>query len=161
MPNTVSEPAEYLGGSEIAVFRPITDDDRAEYFARYSNASLGRVKNLYVAWARAGNAMSPQCQQLNRLFSQCVDGNRIKVPQALEDPPEPLSAASPFILDTMHAASTQFIEAISTGLQNSLCEYGDDSLDVLNLLLSKDRVALSEFELLQMVRIAGHQFPGR
>ena len=93
----------YPGAKEPITFKPITDEDRAEYFAKYSNSSLGRVKNLYMKWARIKGAMSEECQQLNRLFSQCVDGNRIKVPQCLEDPPDP-SPEQMSILDILHEA---------------------------------------------------------
>jgi hypothetical protein len=92
--------------------------------------------------------MSPQCQQLNRLFSQCVDGNRIRVPQNLEDPPEPSPSSPPFILDVLHKASTTFIEntKISTPDASDLHD-----LEIMDLFLSRDKLAVSEFELLQMV----------
>jgi hypothetical protein len=92
--------------------------------------------------------MSPQCQQLNRLFSQCVDGNPIRVPQNLEDPPEPSPSSPPFILDVLHKASTTFIEntKISTPDASDLHD-----LEIMDLFLSRDKLAVSEFELLQMV----------
>jgi hypothetical protein len=131
---------------EPITFKPITDDDRAEYFARYTNASLGRVKNLYLKWARLKGPLSPECQQLNRLFSQCVDGNRIKVPPGLEDPPEPQDSDEPFILDALHAASKQAIEAVA-----GQDFYHDDyPVDAMDLLLSRDKIAISEFELIQL-----------
>lgn len=89
--------------------------------------------------------MSPQCQQLNRLFSQCVDGNRIRVPQQLEDPPAPSESAPPFILDILHEASITFIEK-----QSTIIAYTGSEPDILDLFLSRDKVALSEFELLQL-----------
>jgi hypothetical protein len=147
----MAEPALYPGGKELVTFGEVTGDARAEYFARYTNASLGKVKNLYMKWARLGNAMSSQCQQLNRLFSQCVDGNHIRIPEnlkeftALEDPPEPPSVA-PFILDVLHAASTKFIQQAVALNPNA-----SDEADVMELFLTRDKVAMSEFELLQLV----------
>jgi len=143
-------PAAYPGVKEPVKVKEtsITADDRAEYFARYTNASLGRVKNLYLKWARLGNSMSPQCQQLNRLFSQCVDGNnRIRVPQQLEDPPEPPVSAPPFILDVLHEASTDFIEKQR---DKNVSAYIGSAPDILDLFLSRDKIAISEFELLQL-----------
>jgi hypothetical protein len=130
----------------------VTGDSRAEYFARYTNASLGKVKDLYMKWARLGNAMSPQCQQLNRLFSQCVDGNRIRIPEnlrefaTLEDPPSPPATAKPFILDVLHAASTEFIRRSA-----NICPDSSDETDIMELFLARDRIAMSEFELLKLV----------
>lgn len=99
-----------LLGSRPGAFRPITHQDRLEYFARYSSVSLGRVKNLYLDWAKLKGPMSPECQQLNRLFSQCVDGNRIKIPVILEDPPKKNPDMDDFILDVLHRASSSRIQ---------------------------------------------------
>lgn len=149
IPKLISTPAAYPGVKEPIKVKDasITADDRAEYFARYTNASLGRVKNLYLKWARLGNAMSPQCQQLNRLFSQCVDGNRIRVPQQLEDPPEPPVSAPPFILDVLHGATTDFIEK---QVVINPSPYVGSAPDILDLFLSRDKITISEFELLQL-----------
>lgn len=89
--------------------------------------------------------MSAECQELNHLFSRCVDGNRIKVPKHLEDPPNPHSGAPPFILDILRE---QIGTTSSAG--NRTSSLVDMSCDRLQLLLSRDDVAFSEFELLQM-----------
>jgi hypothetical protein len=146
IPKVVSQPAAYPGVKEPITFNQITDDDRADFFARYSNASLGRVKNLYLKWARLKGPLSPECQQLNRLFSQCVDGNRIRVPPDLEDPPEPQEMSEQFILDLLHNASNEAIEAVN----DKDAGYMDYPIDAMDLLLSRDRVAISEFELVQL-----------
>ncbi|KAJ4288053.1 hypothetical protein N0V90_012070 [Kalmusia sp. IMI 367209] len=152
IPRTMAEPAQYPGGKELVTFGEVTGDARAEYFARYTNASLGKVKNLYMKWARLGNAMSPECQQLNRLFSQCVDGNHIRIPEnlqelkGLDDPPEPSETVAPFILDILHSASTDFIQR-----QASVAPELTDGADVMELFMSRDKLAISEFELLRLV----------
>ncbi|KAK3903257.1 RNA dependent RNA polymerase-domain-containing protein [Staphylotrichum tortipilum] len=146
VPATLSQPAQYPGAKEPLRFKPITDDDRLEYFARYTNASLGRVKNLYLDWARACGSMAPQCQELNRLFSQCVDGNRIKVPPKLEKAPLPPAGALPFILDDLHDEAKQTIQTASTASHRHALD--DYDFDAVELLLSRDDIAMSEFELL-------------
>jgi hypothetical protein len=96
--------------------------------------------------------MSPQCQQLNRLFSQCVDGNHIKIPESLrafeklEDPPEPRAAVPPFILDVLHEACAEIIQMTAT-----LKPEAHDDPDILDLLLTRDKLAMSEFELVQVI----------
>lgn len=152
IPRTMAEPALYPSGKELITFGEVTGDSRAEYFARYTNISLGRVKNLYMKWARLGNAMSPQCQQLNRLFSQCVDGNHIRIPEnlqifkKLEDPPEPVSTVAPFILDCLHEACMQQIQHTAT-LEPEM----QDDASIVDLLLTRDKMAISEFELLRFL----------
>lgn len=146
IPQVIAEPALYPGGKEPITFGEGTGDSRAEYFARYTNAALGRTKTLYMKWARLGNAMSSQCQQLNRLFSQCVDGNQIKIPKNLEDPPEPKQTVAPFILDALHDACTEQIRHAS-----SLIPEVQDDPDIMDMLMTRDKMAISEFELLQAV----------
>ncbi|KAH7016162.1 RNA dependent RNA polymerase-domain-containing protein, partial [Microdochium trichocladiopsis] len=146
VPTTLSQPAEYPGAKEPIKFKPITDDDRLLYFAKYSNASLGRVKNLYLDWAKVKGPMAPECQELNRLFSQCVDGNMIKVPPRLEATPLATPETKKFILDELHEAATS---SISLPRMKSVNLDGV-ALDTLELLLCRDDLATTEFELLEM-----------
>lgn len=152
IPSTISQAAHYPGVREPIRFTAITDDDRLVYFAKYTNASLGRVKNLYLKWARATNAMHPECQELNRLFSQCVDGNRIKDSQLakFEKAPTPAEDAPPFVLDELHEAAKELIgkqKHMMRGHTNNLEGY---SLDGIQLLLCRDDIAVSEAELIRM-----------
>lgn len=142
----ISQPAEYPGGREQVKFDKITDDDRLQFFAKYTNASLGRVKNLFIDWARVKGPMSPECQQLNRLFSLCVDGNRVRVPPTLESPPKPDENTAPFILDVLHQAAKSFIGS----RQQRDSELDGYNFDAVELLLSRENLAISEFELIQM-----------
>lgn len=146
IPDKVSEPAQYPGAKEPVTFIAITDDDRLEYFAKYTNASLGRVKNLFLDWARLKGPMSPECQQLNRLFSMCVDGNRIKIPPKLESPPQPSPDNPQFILDILHNEAKRLIQAPQSNNHN----FDGYNFDAVELLLSRDEVAMSEFELIKL-----------
>ncbi|KAG8358760.1 hypothetical protein FVEN_g3747 [Fusarium venenatum] len=147
IPSTISTPALYPGGRDPITFRPITDDDRLVYFAKYNNASLGRVKNLYLDWARVTGPMSAQCQELNRLFSQCVDGNRIKIPEKLQSPPKLLDGAPPFILDVLHNESRDQVNRLSLSQSGDLDGY---DIDAMKLLLSREDVAIGEFECVKL-----------
>jgi regulator of nonsense transcripts 1 len=107
---------------------------------------MGRAKNAYLAWARLKGPLSPECQELNRLFSQCVDGNPIRVPDELKDPPQPTEESPRFILDVLHDESSRTIKSNRRG---------DDRFDhysfrTIELLLSRDDVAISEFELVKL-----------
>lgn len=147
IPSTISTPALYPGGRDPITFRSITDDDRLVYFAKYNNASLGKVKNLYLDWARATGPMSAQCQELNRLFSQCVDGNRIRIPEKLQSPPKLPDDAPPFILDILHSESRDQAHSLSLSQNGDLDGY---DIDAMQLLLSRQDVAISEFECVKL-----------
>ena len=87
--------------------------------------------------------MSSECQELNYLFSQSVDGARIKIPKHLENPPGPTS--TPFILDTLHQAAEQYVNTRSAARSDDGIE-----LDMLQALLTKDQIAMTEFELIKL-----------
>ncbi|KAF4539237.1 PhoH-like protein [Lasiodiplodia theobromae] len=146
IPAVVSRPAEYPGPKAPVALKPITEDDRIDYFAQYSNMSLGRVKNLFLAWARLHGPLSPQCQQLNRLFSLCVDGDRIKVPQDLQDPPKGPVPSPGLIVDRLHEQASAFIQR---SLPSPSMYHGYSS-DAVELISSRDELAISEFELVTL-----------
>ena len=148
IPAKVAEAAHYQGAKEALTFKPITDDDRLVYFATYTSTSLGRVKNLFLDWARAKGPMCAECQELNHLFSHCVDGNRIKIPPKLEKSPLNLENSPPFILDSLHDAS----RALLRSKPFSDISMDGLSFDMVMLLLSRDDIAISEFELIQMTQ---------
>ncbi|KAK1834909.1 RNA dependent RNA polymerase-domain-containing protein [Podospora conica] len=154
VPSTVSEAAEYPGAKEPISFKPITDDDRLVYFAKYASSSLGRTKFLYLDWARVKGPMSPECQQLNRLYSMCVDGNRIRIPPNLESAPKPPPDSPPFILDELHEAAKKIVmdwQWESTGsLSQSDVQCGDYTPETIEVLLSRQDLLVSEFELVQL-----------
>jgi hypothetical protein len=89
---------------------------------------------------------------LNRLFSHCVDGNHIKIPEnlrafeKLQDPPEPRAAVPPFILNVLHEACAETIQLTAT-----LKPEAHDDPDIMDLLLTRDKLAMSEFELVQVI----------
>ncbi|KAL9001670.1 MAG: hypothetical protein Q9188_005363 [Gyalolechia gomerana] len=148
IPPTVAEAANYQGPPEPVTFKKITHDDRLAYFAGYTNASLGRVKNLYLDWARLKGRMgpiSPQCQELNHLFSRCVDGNRIKIPPHLETIPRADTPTEGFILDALHNAAQDYISA-----RRPVDSPYDLSANGIELLLSRDQIMLTEFDLFKM-----------
>jgi RNA dependent RNA polymerase len=146
IPPTLSEPAEYPGGKEPVSFKPITSEDRIEYFARYTSASLGRVKKLFLGWARHNGPLSSQCQELNRLFSLCVDANKITVPDHLKDPPPPADGQEPFILDLLHEAASAYVSRTRKVKSQTGDHIECDSLEALEAALC-DGAAISTFEL--------------
>lgn len=116
------------------------------YFAKYTNASLGQVKNLYLNWARVSGPMSGECQELNRLFSQCVDGNRIRIPEKLKSPPEPDKDAPPFVLDELHDKARESIKRQEVTQR----DWDGYEWDAIDLLLAREDVAMSEYDLIRL-----------
>ncbi|KAL4898930.1 RNA dependent RNA polymerase-domain-containing protein [Aspergillus multicolor] len=150
IPSTISEAAQYPPGRPPVLFDKITVDDRIGYFARYNSMSLGRIKNLFLDWAiRCPNgALSSECQELNRLHSLCVDGNRIKVPDRLAKlPPLKEGASDSFVLHVLH----QEAEKESRQALTSRSTLGEtDTRGLIEVILCEPRNC-SEFRMIQLV----------
>jgi len=91
-----------------------------------------------------------ECQELNALHSQSVDGAKITIPDRLSNPPE---GKEPFILDLLAAAATEFSERFLEALPvydvaRDLPQ--DDAVQYLRQLLRGQRHAFTEFEMFNM-----------
>jgi len=117
-----------------------------------NSAGLAKVSALHSKWVQCSpnGALSSQCQELNALHSQSVDGARIKIPERLLAPPEP---TEPFILDLLEKAATdfaeQFIQSASSGNGLTATNAEDAQQLVLQLLTSQQN-AVSEYGLFNM-----------
>jgi hypothetical protein len=111
---------------------------------------MNRAASLHFEWARAKpeGAMSKECQELNALYSQCVDGTKVTIPQRLQVLPEPLGQ---FIVDIMFQEAKQFAQQWLTS-DTSVATNLDRTTDEQSVLalLSSNRVSMSEFQALQL-----------
>lgn len=146
----MAQAAYYPGVREKLQCSAITDDDRILHFARYINASLGRVKNTHLRWARLRGVVSPECQEFNRLFSQCVDENKMKDSELAKFDRSPAASvdAPLFVLDKLHE--------LTEGLVSNMNELGSDqlnngfSLEDMEEFLSREDFIMSEAELVKL-----------
>lgn len=148
IPEKLYGPYGYPPAKEIPR-RDVKHEDMIRYFAHYNNASLGRVNNLYLSWARCSTdiAGSKECQELNALFSSCVDGERITIPERLENPPEEMTNGKRFVLDALCENVKSFADNEFSTDADGIDETPEELLE--NLLVS-NAVCLNEFELFQM-----------
>ena len=116
------------------------------------SAGLARVASLHQKWIRCRpeGALSVECQELNALHSQSVDGAKITIPDRLSNPPE---TEEPFILDLLADAATAFSERFLESLPvydvaRDLPQ--DDVIQYIRQLLRGERHAFSEFEMFNM-----------
>ena len=91
-----------------------------------------------------------ECQELNALHSQSVDGGKIFIPDRLSNPPE---IEEPFILDLLAEAAAAFSERFLESLPvydvaRDLPQ--DDAMQYIRQLLRGERRAFSEFEMFNM-----------
>jgi len=152
IPSTLHQPYGYPPAKETTR-RQIKYEDMIKYFSGYNNASLGRVKNLYLDWARISKkgAASDECQELNRLFSGCVDGEQIRIPDRLQNPPPRTETTKPFILDLLieevkKNAAKDFEQDLESYYESGSREVVEDILSI------SDRLSLiDEYELFSFV----------
>jgi len=121
----------------------------ANHFAAYNSAGVAKVAELHGKWVRSSpkGALSSQCQELNALHSQSVDGARISIPDRLRAPPEPEGR---YITDLLADAAREFSERFlqSMGSQTGLVT--EDGEDLMAQLLQSKQNAVSEYELFNL-----------
>ncbi|KAH7343653.1 RNA dependent RNA polymerase-domain-containing protein [Rhizoctonia solani] len=153
VPSIIAQSYDYPAPKTQVNLR-ISRKDLATHFANYNNMDLGRVASLHTKWARTlKGAMSAECQELNALHSQSVDGARIRIPERLTKPPE---VAEPFIIDVLITKARDFSERFLT---TEVVHF--DKLErltaetALNTLMSLDSSAFpasTENEIVQLCR---------
>ena len=116
------------------------------------SSGLAQVATLHQKWIRCKpeGALSVECQELNALHSQSVDGAKVVIPDRLRSPPE---GNEPFILDLLADAATAFSERFLESLPvydiaRDLPQ--DDAMQYIRQLLRGKRNAFSEFEMFNM-----------
>lgn len=112
---------------------------------------VAKVAALHAKWVRSSpkGALSSECQELNALHSQSVDGARIKIPDRLLNPPEPQE----FVIDLLAAEALRFAAEFtqSENARSNLLEVdAEEGKELMVRLLQSEQNALSEYELFQM-----------
>ncbi|KAI0028389.1 RdRP-domain-containing protein [Vararia minispora EC-137] len=116
VPRHISESYTYPPNKE-QIKTNIMRSDLARYFAFWNNSGMARTTALHNKWARYApdGALSKECQELNALYSQAVDGARVTIPERLRSPPEP-PEGSEFVLTVLAGAAREFSQRwVATG----------------------------------------------
>ena len=136
--------------------RPIISKSRHKFhvkFLKFVSAGVAKVAALHQKWARssAEGAMCSQCQELNALHSQSVDGARIKIPERLLTPPE---SDEPYVIDVLGARAAAFETEFSQrmAIQKAPDLDTDTAQALMVMLLKSEQNALSEYELFNQAR---------
>ncbi|KAF7338901.1 Rna-directed rna polymerase [Mycena sanguinolenta] len=125
VPSTISESYDYPPNREPPP-KSVTRTDLANHFAAYNSAGLARVAALHAKWVRGSplGALSPECQELNALHSQSVDGAAVKIPERKFT--EQFSQSNRIIVQLPQdnpGAGKQLLSRLLQTAQNSLSEY--------------------------------------
>lgn len=110
------------------------------------------MASLHSKWVRSSpqGALSSECQELNALHSQSVDGARIKIPDRLLTPPK---NESPYIIDLLADAAARFSSRFLQSELSSEPAMPIDKETAENLIVSllcSEQNALSEYELFNL-----------
>ncbi|KAJ7258423.1 RNA dependent RNA polymerase-domain-containing protein [Mycena haematopus] len=151
VPSTISESYDYPPNREPPP-KSVTRMDLATHFASYNSAGLARVAALHAKWVRGSplGALSPECQELNALHSQSVDGAAVKIPDRLTTPPVPPGGDDAFVINKLASAARKFAEEFSQSNRSAVHLPTDDpnaGKQMLSRLLQTAQHSLSEYEL--------------
>ncbi|KAF5390123.1 hypothetical protein D9757_003870 [Collybiopsis confluens] len=129
-----------------------TEDNRSPG----SRASgMAQTSALHNKWARyhPKKAMSSECQELNALYSQAVDGARVKIPERLRNPPEPPEDSIFILTQLFNAAkswSSEFLSRESGADSEPVTAEEADELIARLFLVSE--TTISEYKLVELAR---------
>ncbi|KAH6906119.1 RNA-directed RNA polymerase [Coprinopsis sp. MPI-PUGE-AT-0042] len=138
---------------KISEPKNVTRADLANHFAAYNSSGVAKVSLLHNKWAISSplGALCVECQELNVLHSQSVDGAPIKVPDRLQNPPEP---TEPFIIDVLRNHEEEFeanFRALPDVDPRDLVDLtADDAQRHVGQLFKGNQSALSEYELFEL-----------
>ncbi|KAG5352321.1 hypothetical protein C0989_002856 [Termitomyces sp. Mn162] len=162
VPNTVVQSYDYPGNKEH-ISKTISRAHLAKHFAFYSGAGVARVSSLHAKWVRASplGALSPECQELNALHSQSVDGAQVRIPDRLTNPPE-RTDSEPYILDVLEADrkafADEFLLADTMPLRDTVAIMDSEGArDLLVALLQSQQSAVSEYELFNLALLVARK----
>lgn len=102
--------------------------------------------------------MSPECQELNALHSQSVDGARVRIPERLRKPP---TVEGKYILDILAEAAEAFRIRFTAEVARELdpaMTSPEEAEDVLTQLFKSKPKAISEYELFSMAVAFARKF---
>ncbi|KIK70231.1 hypothetical protein GYMLUDRAFT_150630 [Collybiopsis luxurians FD-317 M1] len=154
VPSKVFESYGYPPNREITQ-KTITRQDLARFFASYNNSGMAQTSALHNKWARyhPQGAMSPECQELNALYSQAVDGARVKIPERLRNPPEP-PEGSTFVLTELFNAAKIWSQAFLSreGGADSEPVTLEEADELIKCLFSVSETTISEYRLIELAR---------
>ncbi|KAG7097929.1 hypothetical protein E1B28_005240 [Marasmius oreades] len=169
VPSVVAESYDYPPNKERAS-KAVSRMDMANHFASYNNAGLARVATLHARWVASSpkGALCSECQELNALHSQAVDGASVKIPEKLASPPPRPKDSEPFILDALaehaKAFAEHFTESRAALASSSFTNNNDMTQDdrerlLLNLLQSEKLTNISEYQLFTLAWRFTRKYP--
>lgn len=124
--------------------------------------TMGRLSSLHQKWVRYSpqGAMCSECQELNALYSLVVDGGSVKIPERLIKVPEPPEGAR-FVVDELNDAATAFAQQFDLSNMEGLEKLTlskEEAADMIVRLLSIEKMAVSEYELLMKAAAIARQY---
>ncbi|PFX23271.1 uncharacterized protein LOC111333194 [Stylophora pistillata] len=149
VPKKETEPSQYPA-AKPAKRTNLTHDDFLKYFAKYSNAVVSKLDNLFDRWADSKGISSAECQIVARLFSRAIDaaktGERVKITEHISKAPTKDEKNEEFVWQKLYQRaklfeSDQLTEDVVIGKVEDFEE--EDML----ALLSNQESRLSEYRL--------------
>lgn len=137
-----------------------TREDFLKHFARYSNATVGKLDSLFDRWADSEGINSTECKMVAACFSRAIDaaktGERVRIPPNILNAPVKDDSSDKFIWQKLYQRakifeSDQIMENAVRGNVNDFEE--EDMLAVIRNQESR----LSEYRLFRFLYKWCHQ----
>ena len=152
VPYESQDPDSYPA-AKVPTKKEIQQKDLIDYFARYSNSTIGKIDSLFTKWADRNGVASTECQELSALFSRAIDsaktGERVIIPKHLRITSEDEQPHGNFVWHKMDAEATLFIE---NRVKNPEKEYEIQlTEETLRSILANELISVSDFQLFRFL----------
>jgi regulator of nonsense transcripts 1 len=129
----------------------VTQSDIISSFAEYPTTLVGRLNATFNYWIDRKGILSPECEEINRLFARAIDaaktGDKVNVPKRFKQPPPEDRDVPPdtFVWQKLMTAAKKFSE-ISLRECISDPELSFDKKTLLHILKER-KIQLGDSEL--------------
>ena len=149
VPKKEQQPCQYPAAKPFKRPNP-TRDDFLKYFAKYSNAVVSKLDNLFDKWADNKGINSSECKIVAALFSRAIDaaktGERVKIPDHILQAPAKNDNDEKFIWQKLYQRAKLF-ESDQTTEDAVNGKVEDFEEEDMFALVSNQESRLSEYKL--------------
>ena len=152
VPYESQDPVSYPA-AKVPTKKEIRQKDLIDYFARYSNSTIGKIDSLFVKWADRKGVASIECQELSALFSRAVDsaktGEKVNIPKHLQLTSEDEQLHGNFVWHKMAAEATLFIEnRVKNPKKHDEIQLTEETL---KSILANELISVSDYQLFRFL----------
>lgn len=159
VPKRDMSPCQYPAAKPFKRSSP-SREDFLKYFARYNNATVGKLDNLFDRWADSKGINSTECKAVAALFSRAIDaaktGEKVRIPLSIGNAPLKNDNMEKFVWQKLYQRAKLFEneQIMENSILGKVENFEEE--DMLNVICNQES-RLSEYRLFRFLYKWCHQ----